>query len=234
VVIDEGNFAPDQWVANVALPLYMTDGVSIIFMSSPLRRPCLMNYLTTVKDVITGKLLFKTILLSEVCAECKKTSNPEFCEHMVAGRSELKTQERISTIAQAYPPKYAPIRDQEIYGVTKRTSNNLPAEVIDYFMQHIISVKKPIGFVCIGIDPGGGGASHTGFTTFAHYPTLDRPDMRVVSFSLFLFFFISCACWAKLDDWSDCFHVDEGYPIMIIRMDCATNEHYLPMQRSSL
>lgn len=188
-LIDEGNFVPDDYATNVVLPMYMPEGVALIWMSSPLRKPCIMNWLTTVKNNKTGKLLFKTILLAEVCPDCKKNSaTPEFCEHMISNRSDLKTHERIEHIMQAYPPKHVETRDQEILGITKRVSRIIPEESINSLMQRRVTIQSPIPIVGIGIDPGGGGASHTGITVFAKYPIGAKYDMTVVSFA----FLITC------------------------------------------
>lgn len=179
--MDETNFVDPSYIVKVVFPMYMIEGTVLVFMSSPIKEPCIINHLSSVKDARTGRLLFKTVLLVEVCEECqKKKEGAEFCEHMLSNRSDLKNQRRMDEISMAYPNQYKDIRDQEILGVTTKGSNVLPPEYIKRFLENRVIISSRVGVVFVGIDPGGGGISHTGISVAARYPTAFRPGLTVV------------------------------------------------------
>lgn len=169
-------------ILELVIPFYLIAGVCIVLACSPAKDDSLARYLQRVIHPITGKHLYKTIALIEVCAECKKKQIPEACTHMLLNKSELKTHERTLAAMAMYPPEYKDVGEREILGMPSRPMGHLTdAEISDFMTSAPYDIEFAPNAVFIGIDPGGGGKSHTGICVFIYYPTPSIPNMRLVS-----------------------------------------------------
>jgi hypothetical protein len=160
---------------------------------SPSRDASLARYLQRVIHPITNKYLFKTIALVEVCADCKKRKVPEECTHMLLNKSELKTRERTAAALAMYPPEHRDIGEREILGMPGRVVGHLTeAEIEDFLTSAPYDIEFAPNAIFIGIDPGGGGKSHTAICAYIYYPIGSVPNMRLVCLFLSRVFFYSC------------------------------------------
>jgi hypothetical protein len=190
--LDEIDYAKPELLIAV-LPLALQKHVAVVGASSPDSKKSFMKDQMQLIDNDTGRPIWSTVLLVEICEECKLTDEPWKCQHMLHNLSFNKSNKRRAILSEIFKHS-GPEVLQEFFGtiVDKKNDPFYKVHVDNFAKRRKINKTDIVAFpkcLYIGMDPTGAGKSDLGICaigqTLIKENHIQRPiDLVSLLFSL--------------------------------------------------
>lgn len=170
--LDEADFAGDDFIPSVALPL-QTEKNSKFFAASSAAPGGVLSQMISLKNE-DGSRFLNCVVLGEPCDACKRSENSFQCEHNLFDLAEWKDPLKFKRTAEIY--KRIGREDAlkaELFSITSDTSFGVFSDTI-YMPLFNVSVAETmrdyVSVIYIGVDPAYGGTCEMAIVALAYCP----------------------------------------------------------------
>jgi hypothetical protein len=157
-VADEAGFIPNRTYFGALLPMVNADRRVWWTVTSPTDNPGVFKTLVT-RTLRNGDPLCAVIRSQTVCSECA-AEGLKTCGHVLKMQLSHKTDPfKREAMAILYEHSAAD-RARELGGLIDMTTRNcFDRDAVDRALRHQVTIRNPIPFIFVGVDPSGGGSS---------------------------------------------------------------------------
>jgi hypothetical protein len=157
-VADEAGFIPNRTYFGALLPMVNADRRVWWTVTSPTDNPGVFKTLVT-RTLRNGDPLCAVIRSQTVCAECA-AEGLKTCGHVLKMQLSHKTDPFKREAMTILYEHSAADRARELGGLIDMTTRNcFDLDAVDRALRHQVTVRNPIPFIFVGVDPSGGGSS---------------------------------------------------------------------------
>lgn len=155
-VADEAGFIPNRTYFGALLPMVNADRRVWWTVTSPTDNPGVFKTLVT-RTLRNGDPLCSVIRSQTVCGECA-AEGLKTCGHVLKMQLSHKTDPFKREAMSILYEHSAADRARELGGLIDMTTRNcFDRDAVDRALRHQVSVRNPVPFIFVGVDPSGGG-----------------------------------------------------------------------------
>ena len=163
-MIDEAAFLGYQTWVETIVPVLQQVKTSLIAASTALDDRNYFSSLTKLRDPDTGRLIFNTVRISQICSKCQETETPWLCTHLNYKLPAWKSAKKTNRMKAFYGEGQEHLHLREILGEVADSSRGaIASSLIKRFrVLEPRPILHPPKAIYMAVDPGGGGAGEMG------------------------------------------------------------------------